>query len=68
MTNDRIAITPASPLTARSAFVVHLATGGADTPDTIHGRIEHIPSGRTIQFASSAELIGFMQSTLAQDT
>src|SRR5258707_649134 len=65
MTDDQIP-TPRPALTAKSAFVVHLVAIGMDTPETIQGRIEHITSGRSMRFASSSELIGFMQQTLAQ--
>jgi len=68
MTNDRIPDTNRAPLSAKSAFVVHLTAAATDTSETIQGRIEHIPSGRATRFASSAELIGFMQQTLMQGT
>jgi len=42
------------------AFVVHLAVAPAET-----GRVEHLTSGRASRFESAAELIRFMQETLA---
>lgn len=65
MTDDRIPSTARASLTAESAFVVHLAASATDTPGTIKGRIEHITSGRSTRFASTAELIGFMQRIVA---
>lgn len=47
-----------------SAFVVHLVAAGADAPETVRGRIEHITSGQWTRFTSVAELVGFMRQTL----
>ncbi len=66
MTNDRIPNPHGAPLSASSAFVVHLTDRAMDTPERIQGRIEHVSSGRSMHFASSAELIGFMQQALLQ--
>lgn len=65
MTDDRIPATHCVSLPADSAFVVHFAASSADTPETVKGRIEHITSGRSTRFASTAELIGFMQHIVA---
>jgi len=67
MTNDWIPFDHGAPLPAKSAFVVHLAADVGLAPEAMHGRIEHVVSGRAIRFASAADLIGFMQQTLAQD-
>ncbi len=54
-----------SSLSADSAFVVHLMATGADVPETVCGRIEHISSGQATRFTSVAELIFFMRETLS---
>ena len=66
MTSDPALTTQALKLSAESAFVVHLASTPSDAPETIHGRIEHVITGRSMRFASSAELIGFMQGIRKQ--
>ena len=66
MKTDRTPTVRAVPLSAESAFVVHLTATAMDSPDIVEGRIEHISSGRCVRFASLAELIGFMQQTLLQ--
>jgi hypothetical protein len=67
MSNDGIASSHAAPLTAATAFVVHLAVHGTGVPEQVQGRIEHVVSGRSTHFASSAELIGFMRQTLLHE-
>ena len=41
------------------AFVVHLAEVGS-----ARGRVEHVASGRSLHFDSTAELMSFMQRTI----
>ena len=53
------------PLCPQSAFVVHLTTTDAEKPETLLGRVEHVSSGRSRHFGSTAELVGFMRQTLA---
>ena len=65
MTNDTTRPGTPAPLSAKGAFVVHLAEGAGDGPETLLGRVEHIVSGRSLRFSSVAELVGFMQRTLA---
>jgi len=65
MTNDWSPNDHRLPLSADSAFVVHLMANGADAPEIVRGRIEHISSGQWTRFTSVAELIGFMRQTLA---
>ncbi len=48
-----------SRLTAERAFVVHLFE-----KDGVHGRVEHVTSGRCRRFVSTLELIDFMQGIL----
>ena len=65
MTNDRTPTNTPAPLSADSAFVVHLTADGAEAPEIVCGRIEHISSGQWTRFTTVAELIGFMRQTLA---
>ena len=65
MTSHRIPDATPAPLSASSAFVVHLAS--PTTPELVLGRVEHIATGRSLRFASAAELIGFMLHTLSHD-
>ncbi|HXC52493.1 MAG TPA: hypothetical protein VN634_16550 [Candidatus Limnocylindrales bacterium] len=46
-------------LCAEQAFVVHLLE-----TEAVHGRVEHVSSGRATRFGSAAELIDFMRGTL----
>jgi hypothetical protein len=66
MTNDRIPQAIPAPLSARSAFVVHLISATTQANELVLGRVEHITSGRSTRFGSVTELIGFMQRALAQ--
>jgi hypothetical protein len=74
MSNHRISSSASAPnacsapLTAASAFVVHLTARGAEAPGLVQGRIEHVVSGRSAHFATEAELIGFMQQTLQHES
>jgi hypothetical protein len=67
MSNDRVSSSSAGTLAPASAFVVHLSVRGTEAPELVQGRIEHVVSGRSAHFASSAELIGFMQQTLQHE-
>ena len=64
MKDDRVPTAYTTAPTAGSAFVVHLAIAATDTLEAVQGRIEHITSGRSMRFASAAELIAFMQQIL----
>ena len=46
-------------LSTEQAFVVHLVE-----TNVVHGRVEHVSSGRARRFGSVAELIDFMRGTL----
>jgi hypothetical protein len=48
--------------------VVQVRQGSGLTPDTLHGRIEHLVSGQATLFASVEELLSFMQQVLARNT
>ena len=54
---------------AQTAFVVHLIAvdetrSGADT---LIGRVEHVPSGNCLRFASVRELVAFMRRAVATE-
>jgi hypothetical protein len=49
-----------STLSVHRAFVVHFASGGGPRRRRFHGRVEHLSSGRTAQFSSLAQLLGFV--------
>lgn len=61
----RDSFNPAAIPSRDSAFVVHLTEAAAATDDQIHGRVEHVRSGRAARFASVQELLRFMRQTLA---
>jgi hypothetical protein len=51
---------PSHPrLSSEQAFVVHLVE-----TNVVHGRVEHVSSGRARRFGSVAELIDFMRGSL----
>ena len=54
-----------STLSVHRAFVVHLGTGGGRRR-RFFGRVEHLSSGRTAQFSSLAELLGFFTAVVAR--
>jgi hypothetical protein len=56
--------TQEAPLSPHWAFVVQLREGTALTPETLHGRVEHIASGQAALFASLEELRAFMAHAL----
>ena len=56
--------TPEAPLSPHWAFVVQLREGTALTPEALHGRVEHIVSGRAALFTSLEELRAFMAQVL----
>ena len=56
-------------LSAQTAFVVHLTAvdetrSGAET---LIGRVEHVPSGNSLRFASVRELVTFMRRAVAKE-
>ncbi|HYD46959.1 MAG TPA: hypothetical protein VEB21_01360 [Terriglobales bacterium] len=59
MNNDSRPSAPVKALDARNAFVVHVTDADAGG---LNGRVEHIPSGRSLRFSSTAELAEFMQT------
>lgn len=65
MTTNEISILTHAPLSADSAFVVHLAVADVAAPEVVSGRIEHVDSGRATRFRSVAELITFMRQIVA---
>jgi len=67
MTTERFAANAPAQLTAKSAFVVHLAPTPSDAPDSVLGRVEHVASGEAQRFANLDELIGFMRSALKKN-
>jgi len=58
--------TPEAPLSPHWAFVVQLWEGTALTPEGLHGRLEHVVSGRATLFTGLEELRAFMAEVLAQ--
>src|SRR5262245_38453749 len=54
----------ASSLPVHRAFVVHFGTGGGARRHRFRGRVEHLSSGRTAQFSSLRELLGFVGAIL----
>jgi hypothetical protein len=61
-----ISSTPEGPLSPHWAFVVQLRQGPALTPEGLHGRVEHVVSGRAALFTGMEELRTFMAEVLAQ--
>jgi hypothetical protein len=57
---------PRAPLSPHWAFVVQVRQGSRFTPDTLHGRVEHIVSGRASTFVSLAELLAFIEHVLTE--
>ena len=55
-----------APLSSEAAFVVHLTAGPPDGPDALQGRVEHVRSGQSARFGSTADLVSFMQRVLAK--
>ena len=55
-----------APLSPQWAFVVQLRQGTSLTPDSIHGRIEHLVSGKATTFQSLEEARAFMARVLAE--
>ena len=53
-----------APLSPHWAFVVQLREGTTLTPNALHGRIEHIVSGRATLFTSLEEVRAFMERVL----
>jgi hypothetical protein len=53
-----------APLSPHWAFVVQLREGTPLTPQHIQGRVEHITSGRAMDFHSLAALLAFMEAVL----
>src|SRR5262245_57420500 len=50
------------PLSAQTAFVVHLtAVGPDDGAEALMGRVEHVFSGHSLRFTSVRELVTFMR-------
>lgn len=64
MTNRQISENSQVSLSADAAFVVHLAADRGEMPEVVRGRVEHITSGRSMRFATAAELLGFMRQAL----
>jgi hypothetical protein len=54
-----------APLSAETAFVVHLTADGLDVAERLEGRVEHVVSGRSLRFGSASDLVSFMQQVLA---
>ena len=59
---------PNAPLSSHWAFVVQVRPGTALTPESLHGRVEHIVSGQATGFTSLAELWAFMAQELTSPT
>jgi len=53
-----------STLPAEWAFVVHLRPGALPEEGRMAGRVEHVPSGRSVPFGSLPELVAFVGRTL----
>src|SRR5262245_28978879 len=54
-----------STLSVHRAFVVHLGAGGPGRR-RLHGRVEHLSSGRTAHFASLKDLLAFFAAVLEE--
>jgi hypothetical protein len=52
-------------LTPERAFVLQLHKDSALDAATLHGRIEHVISGKAVDFGSLLEAFAFMQRVLA---
>jgi hypothetical protein len=55
-----------SALSARHAFVVHLARGSSRARRRFSGRVEHLSSGQSARFSSLKDLLAFFTSVLDQ--
>jgi hypothetical protein len=62
--NARKPATARQPLAPERAFVVQLRSGPESAPAQMQGRVEHVASGRTLQFGSTAELLDFLLRAL----
>jgi hypothetical protein len=51
-------------LSARRAFVVHLAASGGARRRRYRGRVEHLPTGASTHFSSLAGLLAFFAAVL----
>jgi hypothetical protein len=54
-----------APLSVHHAFVVHFRVNSEVAQGRITGRVEHVASGQSTQFASLEELLAFMGRVLA---
>lgn len=52
-------------LPANRAFVVQFQVTAPGSPEAVHGRVEHMVSGRATHFASWSELEAFIEQVLA---
>ena len=55
-------------LTPERAFVLQLRRDSALDDSTLQGRIEHVVSGKALDFASLQEAVEFMRRVLADGT
>lgn len=55
-----------APLPAHYAFVVQLGRDADPAQGRFVGQIEHLASGRQRRFFSQQEMVGFVESTVAQ--
>lgn len=53
------------PLAPERAFVVQLRSGPECGPVHMQGRVEHVASGRTLQFRTTTELLDFIVRALS---
>ena len=60
--------TDGSMLSARRAFVVHLAATGSPGRRRFRGRVEHLSSGASTHFSSLEGLLAFFASVLDATT
>src|SRR5438477_9349638 len=51
-------------LSVHRAFVVHIGAWGGSRRRRFRGRVEHLSSGRTVQFSSLKGLIAFLDAIL----
>lgn len=56
--------TTGRPLTPERAFVLQLRNGPECGLTLMQGRVEHVASGRTLQFQTTAELLDFVVRAL----
>ena len=68
MSNNLLRTVAPAPLSARTAFIVHLTGSATGAVEALTGRVEHVTSGRSMRFTSLHQLAEFMESTVWSDS